>query len=57
MGKMNIIITGIGAHGKDTVCDMLAGSFTAISSSWAACESAVFPALKDIYGYDSPFML
>ncbi len=49
----NLMVLGHGAHGKDTVCALLPGKFEFISSSYAACESAVFPALSKKYGYTS----
>jgi dephospho-CoA kinase len=49
---VKLIVTGLGEHGKDTVCELLAQKgFTFKSSSEIANEFAVFPFLKDKYGY------
>lgn len=49
---MKLIVTGLGEHGKDTVCELLAQKgLTFKSSSEIANEFAVFPYLKHKYGY------
>ena len=52
---MKILILGHGRHGKDTVAEILRDmiGLTFQSSSWAACEIAVFPWLSQIYGYET----
>jgi hypothetical protein len=47
-----LMITGHGRHGKDTLCDMLR-PWQFISSSMFVAEAAVYPALKELYGYDT----
>lgn len=53
---MKLIITGYADHGKDTACEYLRDTFgfTFESSSEFCNERAVFPGLKDKYGYQSP---
>lgn len=53
--NMKLIVFGHGGHGKDSVCEFLSQVFglTFVSSSWAACDLIVFPALKDKFGYQS----
>jgi len=48
-----ILVTGFGAHGKDTVCELLEMhyGFKFTSSSEFLAERVVFPALKDRHGY------
>lgn len=48
---MNIVITGLGEHGKDTVSNMLTKHLPAAGSSSIACEIVVFPIMKERYGY------
>jgi len=50
---MKILIIGYGRHGKDTVAEYLRDKYglTFKSSSMHCAENAVFPALKDMYGY------
>lgn len=52
---MKILILGHGRHGKDTVAETLGKlmGLTFLSSSWAACEKAVFPWLSQLYGYST----
>ncbi len=52
---MRLVILGFGGHGKDTVCDFLSRLFdmTCISSSWAVCDSIIFPVLAEKYGYQN----
>lgn len=51
--KTRMIICGESGHGKDTVSGIIANLYNVsfASSSHTACELAVFPYLKDIYGY------
>jgi hypothetical protein len=53
---MKILILGHGRHGKDTVAEMLQdrAGITFQSSSQAASEIAVFPALSALHGYKTP---
>lgn len=53
---MKALILGHGDHGKDTVAEMLRDmmGLSFESSSLAASEIVVFPALKDKYGYSNP---
>lgn len=53
---MNLIITGHGEHGKDTVCEMLRDvyGFTYESSSRYINEWLIYPTIKDIYHYKTP---
>jgi len=53
---MKILILGHGRHGKDTVAEMLRdrAGITFKSSSEAAAEIAVFPALSARHGYQTP---
>lgn len=53
--KMKLIVLGHGGHGKDSVCEMLSRVFdlTFVSSSWAACDLVVYPALKEKFGYQN----
>lgn len=50
---MKLLILGHGRHGKDSVAEILRDlfSFSFISSSLAAAEIAVYPQLRDKYGY------
>ena len=52
---MKILILGHGQAGKDTAAEILqsVAGISFVSSSWAACEKAVFPWLSQIYGYQS----
>jgi hypothetical protein len=52
---MKILILGHGRHGKDTLAEMLrdAVGLKFRSSSEAAAEKAVYPSLKDKYGYQT----
>jgi hypothetical protein len=52
---MKLLILGHGGHGKDTAAEYLRDKYgmTFLSSSWAACEHAVFPYLSEIYGYET----
>lgn len=52
---MKILIIGYGRHGKDTVAEYLRDHYglTFKSSSMHCAENAVFPALRDIYGYST----
>jgi hypothetical protein len=45
------MMLGHGAHGKDTVCELLPSEFEFINSSYAVCDIAVFPTLSERYGY------
>ena len=51
-GRPKILILGHGRHGKDTVAEILRSrhQFRCASSSWAACESAVYPHMH-MHGY------
>jgi dephospho-CoA kinase len=53
--KLKILIVGHGRHGKDTVAQILKDGwgYNFCSSSYAAAEEVVYPALKDVYGYTS----
>jgi hypothetical protein len=53
--KMKLIVMGCGDHGKDTACEYFSTIFglTFISSSWAACDLVVYPALKEELGYET----
>lgn len=53
--RMKLMVMGYGDHGKDTACEYFSSIFglTFISSSWAACDLVVFPALKDELGYET----
>lgn len=50
-----ILIVGMGRHGKDCLAQILKDGWglNFASSSWAACEEAVYPSLKGKYGYNS----
>lgn len=50
-----ILILGHGRHGKDSAAECISNAYglTFQSSSMAACEKAVYPVLKLIYGYKS----
>ena len=49
------MLMGYARHGKDSVLDLLREiGFTAINSSEYVNEHAVFPYLKDKYGYNTP---
>lgn len=50
-----LFILGLGRHGKDFACEILAENFgfKHISSSLFVCEKAVFPTLSKRYGYAS----
>jgi hypothetical protein len=52
---MKILILGHGQCGKDTAAEILESiaGISWISSSWAACEKAVFPWLAQMYGYET----
>lgn len=52
---MKILILGDGGHGKDKAAEIIRDQygFRYQSSSMAACEEAVMPALAPIYGYTS----
>lgn len=52
---MKLLILGHGRHGKDSVAEILRDLFSIkfVSSSFAAAEIAVYPHLKDLYGYSS----
>lgn len=53
---MKLLILGHSRHGKDTaarILERLTG-MRWISSSEAACERVVYPALRDVYGYTGP---
>lgn len=53
---MKILILGHGGAGKDTTAEIIRDLYglTFLSSSRATCEEVVFPALKDLHGYESP---
>lgn len=52
--KPKFIITGYSQHGKDTACKIFENyGFSWASSSETANELAVYPVLKDKYGYSS----
>ncbi len=53
---MKLLILGYGRHGKDTLAEIFRDHFQVSfsSSSYAACEIVVFPALREKYGYDDP---
>lgn len=50
---IKLMIMGHARHGKDTACEYLRDKYglTFKSSSEAACESIIYPALKDVHGY------
>jgi dephospho-CoA kinase len=50
-----IVITGHGRHGKDTVSEILRNryAFTFTSSSAYVARRAVFPTLRERYGYET----
>lgn len=50
---MKLLILGYGRHGKDTLAEIFYKNFGLkfSSSSLAACEIAIFPILKEKYGY------
>lgn len=50
---MKLLIIGYGRHGKDTLAEIFRDNFelSFSSSSFAACEIVVFPALREKYGY------
>lgn len=50
---MKLMVMGYGGHGKDTVCEILAAEhgLPYLGSSRTAGEVAVYPTLKDKYGY------
>ena len=47
-----LMICGYGRHGKDTVCEMME-PWSFMSSSIFVAEVAVYPELKELYGYTS----
>lgn len=51
--KINLMICGNGRHGKDTLCDILAGYGYTHQSSSQAAAAIVFYEIKDKYGYKS----
>lgn len=52
--KPQLIVTGLGGHGKDTLCEMAAyQGYTWKSSSEFACEHVVWPAMYYGYNYAS----
>ena len=53
---MKLLILGYGRHGKDTLAEIFRDHFniTFSSSSFAACEILIYPALREKYGYDTP---
>lgn len=52
--KPKLIVLGHARHGKDTVCEILAKrGYKFKSSSLFICEKAVYPFLKEKYGYNS----
>lgn len=53
---MKLMILGYGGHGKDEVCHTLARLYDLPwqSSSMAAADKVVWPALRHITGYQSP---
>lgn len=50
-----LIVIGYGRHGKDTFCEIARDkfNFNFISSSAFCAENLIYPALKDIYGYNN----
>lgn len=54
--SLKLMVIGHGRHGKDTVKNLMANclNITGCDSSWFVCEEAVFPLLKDKYGYATP---
>jgi len=48
---MRIIVTGHSEHGKDEVCNLLSPKLKFGGSSTTAAEEAVYPFLRDRYGY------
>jgi hypothetical protein len=52
---MKLLIIGNARHGKDTLAEIFRDEFGIQfeSSSHAACRLAIYPALRDKYGYDS----
>lgn len=53
--ERKLIITGYAKSGKDTLCDMLVKQGHSFkSSSDFVNERAVYPVLKEVYGYKSP---
>lgn len=52
---MKLLIVGYGRHGKDTVAEYLCKKHILEfqSSSMHCAERVVFPALKDMYGYET----
>lgn len=55
MKDKKFLILGHGRHGKDTVAEMMREMYgiSYASSSWAAAEIAVYPALRERHGYRS----
>ncbi len=53
MRKKKICVLGYGRHGKDTVAELICNKrdYSFCSSSYFACEKAVFPTLSKKYGY------
>lgn len=52
---MKLLVIGMARHGKDTFCEILKRNYgvTFSSSSAHVNEKAVFPFLKEKYGYDT----
>ncbi len=50
-----ILIIGYARHGKDTIAEIFRDHFgmTFVSSSIAACRIAIYPTLRERYGYTS----
>ena len=55
MRPPRLVVIGHAGHGKDTVCELIAELYSLkfISSSMAALDAVIYPALKDKYGYTS----
>lgn len=53
--KNNLLVIGHGGHGKDTFCEILRDDHGLgfVSSSHAAAKHAVFPVLREKYGYET----
>lgn len=51
----NLLITGLGRHGKDTACEYLRDKYgiAFANSSYTAAELFIFDALKDSHGYET----
>ncbi len=52
---MNVLITGLGRHGKDSLCEILRDQYgyKFVSSSFFAAKEFIFDRLKDINGYET----